>query len=264
MRMRRWRPRGEGVAAGAEVRYAAAGGIGGEGAGDGERAGADRDSGTRRGDGGDALLVFDGLPGLRDQCAEAGAAEFFVQLELWGLPGVSWAGFDLRLRSGKDDYGLVEAFAGWGDGAGSGSQYLLRLIKLAGEKYKINLKVPFAELSETHRRLLLYGPPRNEAGRTGFHGIFAYLRSNLEETKSEGYREYMMQYMSATTCPRCKGRRLRPESLAVTIPIADASPSIADFTMLSSGPGSEVAARTMSFVPGRDRIDRRPAAEGDY
>ncbi len=60
---------------------------------------------------------------------------------------------------------------------------------------------------------------RSDAARTGFHGIFAYLRSNLEETKSEGYREYMMQYMSATTCPRCHGRRLRPESLAVTIPI---------------------------------------------
>src|SRR6266702_4415536 len=56
-----------------------------------------------------------------------------------------------------------------------------------------------------------------------------------------GYREYMMQYMSATTCPRCKGKRLRPESLAVTIPISPASStsnpeprssnlSIADFT----------------------------------
>ena len=65
----------------------------------------------------------------------------------------------------------------------------------------------------------MYGPPKGEVGRTGFHGIFAYLRANLEETKSEGYREYMMQYMSATTCPTCEGRRLRPESLAVTVPI---------------------------------------------
>jgi excinuclease ABC subunit A len=137
-------------------------------------------------------------------------------------------------------------------GPGSGSQYLLRLIKLAAEKYKINLKVPFADLTKAQQDVLLYGPPRNEVGRTGFHGIFAYLRSNLEETKSEGYREYMMQYMSATTCPRCKGHRLRPESLAVTIPIADASPSIADFTGLSLERALK-AARTMSFM-GRDRI----------
>jgi excinuclease ABC subunit A len=104
-------------------------------------------------------------------------------------------------------------------GPGSGSAYLLRLIKLAAEKYKINIKQPFEDLTTEQQNLFLYGPPRNEAGRTGFHGIFNYLRANLEDTKSEGYREYMMQYMSASLCPVCKGRRLRPESLAVTLPI---------------------------------------------
>ncbi len=160
-------------------------------------------------------------------------------------------------------------------GPGSGSQYLLRLIKIAAEKYKINLKLPFDQLSHDHQNLLLYGPPRNEAARTGFHGIFSYLRANIEDTKSEGYREYMMQYMSATLCPVCKGRRLRPESLAVTIPIPgakpvakisgddsdDASPptsnqspgfSIADFTNLSLE-RALTAARAMLFS-GRDRI----------
>jgi excinuclease ABC subunit A len=105
-------------------------------------------------------------------------------------------------------------------GPGSGSSYLLRLIKLAAEKYKINLKVPFENLAKAEQDLFLYGPPKGESGRTGFHGIFSYLRSNLDETKSEGYREYMMQYMSATTCPRCHGKRLRPESLAVTISVS--------------------------------------------
>ena len=95
-------------------------------------------------------------------------------------------------------------------GPGSASSYLLRLIKLAGEKYKIDLKRPFAELPKPHQDLLLYGPPKSEASRTGFHGIFAYLRSNLEETRSEGYREYMMQYMSATACPVCKGPAASP------------------------------------------------------
>jgi excinuclease ABC subunit A len=137
-------------------------------------------------------------------------------------------------------------------GPGSGSQYLLRLIKLAAEKYKINLKQPFSELTKVQQDLLLYGPPRNEVGRTGFHGIFAYLRSNLEETKSEGYREYMMQYMSATTCPRCEGKRLRPESLAVTVPIDGEARSIADFTALSLE-RALTGARSMSFT-GRDRI----------
>src|SRR6185437_5946689 len=110
-------------------------------------------------------------------------------------------------------------------GPGSGSAYLLRLIKLAADKYKINLKQPFSDLTTEQQNLFLYGPPRAEASRTGFHGIFDYLRRNLEDTKSEGYREYMMQYMSATLCPVCKGRRLRPESLAVTIPIPATNPA---------------------------------------
>jgi excinuclease ABC subunit A len=137
-------------------------------------------------------------------------------------------------------------------GPGSGSAYLLRLIKLAAERYKINLNLPFSELTKPQQDLLLYGPPKNELGRTGFHGIFAYLRANLDDTKSEGYREYMMQYMSATMCPRCNGRRLRPESLAVTIRIAGEDRSIAEFTAhsLERALGG---ARAMNFT-GRDRI----------
>jgi excinuclease ABC subunit A len=140
-------------------------------------------------------------------------------------------------------------------GPGSGSTYLLKLIKLAGEKYKINLKLPFAELPKPQQDLLLYGP--TDSARTGFHGIFAYLRANLDDTKSEGYREYMMQYMSATTCPRCEGRRLRPESLAVTIPIPDrdsqvVAQSIADFTGLSLE-RALAGAKGMAFT-GRERL----------
>jgi excinuclease ABC subunit A len=133
-------------------------------------------------------------------------------------------------------------------GPGSGSAYLLRLIKLAAEKYKVDIRKPFEELTPDQQHLFLYGPPRGEAGRTGFHGIFDYLRSNLEDSKSDGYREYMMQYMSATLCPVCKGKRLRPESLAVTVNGA----SIADFTALPLE-RALTAARNMNFT-GRDRI----------
>ncbi|MGA2895984.1 MAG: excinuclease ABC subunit UvrA [Acidobacteriaceae bacterium] len=137
-------------------------------------------------------------------------------------------------------------------GPGSGSAYLQRLIKLAAERYRIDLKLPFSELTKPQQDLLLYGPPKNELGRTGFHGIFAYLRANLDETKSDGYREYMMQYMSATVCPRCQGRRLRPGSLAVTVQIAGEDRSIAEFTALSMERALE-GARAMNFT-GRDRI----------
>jgi excinuclease ABC subunit A len=180
------------------------------------------------------------------------------------------------------DFDPAKAITDWSkpllDGAmgpGSSSQYLLRLIKLAAEKYKINLKQPFESVPKAQQDLLLYGPPRDEAGRTGFHGIIPWLRDTLEDTKSEGYREYMMQFMSATDCPRCHGQRLRPESLAVTIPLADALEhppayvedkdtepigasnarkdfSIADFTNLSLERALR-GARSMNFI-GRDRL----------
>src|SRR5271168_1408928 len=113
-------------------------------------------------------------------------------------------------------------------GPGGGSQYLNRLLQLAGQRYKIDLGKPFEELTEKQQKLLLYGPGRDEAPRTGFHGILAYLRDSLEESKSESYRDWLLNYMSATTCPACQGKRLRPESLAVKV----GALSIADFTAL--------------------------------
>jgi excinuclease ABC subunit A len=115
-----------------------------------------------------------------------------------------------------------------GLGPGSASQYLLKLIHLAADKYDINLKLPFEDLPVKHQHILVYGPPKGEAPRTGFHGILSFLRDSVDEARSDGYREYMMSYMSATPCPVCRGKRLRPESLAVKI----GGLSIADFTAL--------------------------------
>jgi excinuclease ABC subunit A len=127
-------------------------------------------------------------------------------------------------------------------GPGGGSQYLSRLLHLAAERYKIDLNKPFEDLTERQQKLLLYGPAREEAPRTGFHGILAYLRDSLEESKSESYRDWLLNYMSATVCPACQGKRLRPESLAVKV----GSLSIADFTALPLRKALD-AARTIEF-----------------
>jgi excinuclease ABC subunit A len=126
-------------------------------------------------------------------------------------------------------------------GPGSGSQYLARLVKLAAQKYKIPIQKPFEDLTERQQELLLYGPGA-EAPRTGFHGVFAWLRDSLEESKSDSYREWLLGYMSAATCPVCHGRRLRPASLAVKVNEL----SIADFTSLPLG-RALTAARSLSF-----------------
>ncbi len=115
-----------------------------------------------------------------------------------------------------------------GLGPGGTSQYLGRLIQLAADKYKIDLRKPFEQLAEKQQKLLLYGPERGEGPRTGFHGILKWLRQSLDEVRSDSYREWLMGYMSAATCPDCKGKRLRPESLSVQVN----GLSIADFTAM--------------------------------
>jgi excinuclease ABC subunit A len=127
-----------------------------------------------------------------------------------------------------------------GLGPAAGSQYLTKLIHLAAEKYSINLKLPFEQLTQVHQKLLLDGPPKGETGHTGFHGILRYLHDSLEDSKSDGYREYLMNFMSATTCTACLGRRLKPESLAVKV----RGLSIAEFTALPI----ERALKTMRAV----------------
>jgi excinuclease ABC subunit A len=133
------------------------------------------------------------------------------------------------------DFDPAKVIADWskplldgGLGPGSASHYLVKLIHLAADRYGINLKTPFEDLPAKQQHILVYGPPKGEAPRTGFHGVLAYLRDSVEEARSDGYREYMMNFMSATPCPVCRGRRLRPESLAVKV----GGLSIADFTAL--------------------------------
>jgi excinuclease ABC subunit A len=115
-----------------------------------------------------------------------------------------------------------------GLGPGGSSQYLARLVKLAADKYKIDLRKPFEQLPEKHQKLLLHGPERGEGTRTGFHGVIHWLRQSMDEVRSDSYREWMMGYMSAATCSACHGKRLRPESLSVQVN----GLSIADFTAL--------------------------------
>jgi excinuclease ABC subunit A len=129
-----------------------------------------------------------------------------------------------------------------GLGPGSASQYLHRLLHLAAARYKIDLNTPFEKLTPRLQELLLYGPERAESPRTGFHGILAWLRDSLAESRSETYREWMLNYMSASTCPVCKGSRLRPESLAVKV----GGLSIAEFTAMPLARSLE-SARSLQF-----------------
>src|SRR5271167_137316 len=126
-----------------------------------------------------------------------------------------------------------------GLGPGSSSQNLVRSIQLLVQAYGFDLSTPFEKLPDKIQNILLYGePPRGgqregqresqRERKTGFLGILGYLRQNLESSTSDTYREYLLDFMSATECSLCHGKRLRPESLAVKVN----GMSIADFTSL--------------------------------
>ena len=124
-------------------------------------------------------------------------------------------------------------------GPGSASQNLIRILQLAAQAYGFDLKTPFEQLPRKTQNLILYGPEQSEKKRGGFLGVFAYLRQSMEDSSSEGYREWLLDHMSATTCPACHGKRLRPESLAVKVN----GMSIAEFTALPVSRAVEAAAQ---------------------
>ncbi len=118
-----------------------------------------------------------------------------------------------------------------GLGPGSASQSLIRSIQLLVQAYGFNLATPFEKYPEKIQNLLLNGEPQRGGQRerkTGFLGILGHLKQNLESSTSDNYREYLLDFMSATECSVCHGKRLRPESLAVKVN----GMSIADFTSL--------------------------------
>ena len=152
----------------------------------------------------------------------------------------------------KYDFDPAKVIVDWskplldgGLGPGAGSASLQAMIKRAAEEKGINLATPFEQLPEEQQKFLLNGDPSRRA-RSGFKGILAFHKQTLEEVTTEGYREYLMQYMSATPCPVCLGRRLRPESLAVKVN----GMSIAEFTSLAISRAVEAAAKLR--LTGRD------------
>jgi excinuclease ABC subunit A len=108
-----------------------------------------------------------------------------------------------------------------GLGPGSTSSYMQSALGDAADALGINLATPFEEFPKKMRTALVQGNAQ-------FAGILKVLEENFSRA-SEGYREWLMEYMSPTRCPDCQGKRLKPSSLAVQVK----GISIADFTGMS-------------------------------
>ncbi len=95
--------------------------------------------------------------------------------------------------------------------------------------YGFSLDTPVKDLPKKIVDILLYGTKgekiklvrQKEYGHgeymTEFEGVLNNLQRRYRETSSEWMREELEEYMSEIPCPECRGERLRPESLAVTV-----------------------------------------------
>jgi excinuclease ABC subunit A len=164
-----------------------------------------------------------------------------------------------------------------GLGPGSSSAMLKRTLELAAYAHGFSLDTPFEKFPQRIQNLLLYGyPSSNERSPRGsgagssaerkvraekgfrFPGILRFLDRNFQESNSDSYREWMTQYMSATLCSVCHGKRLRPESLAVKL----AGYSIADFTALSLSAARPAVDKILALLAQRQRdVAGRPLEE---
>jgi excinuclease ABC subunit A len=122
------------------------------------------------------------------------------------------------------------------------SSFYESVIQAIAERYEISLDAPWRTLSEEQQNYFLYGTGgeriyvqySNRMGRRrsymlAFEGIVASLERRYRETDSSQQRERIEEYMSFRPCPACKGARLKPEVLAVTV----GGKSIHEFTKLS-------------------------------
>jgi len=135
---------------------------------------------------------------------------------------------DEELVVPDDSLSLSEgAIAPWS--SGHTSEYFGRLLQGLADELGFSMDKPWSKLPVKAREAVLHGSDyevhvkyKNRYGRvrnysTGFEGVINFIHRKHAETDSDFAREKYEEYMRETPCPACKGARLKPEVLAVTL-----------------------------------------------
>ncbi|MEX2159582.1 MAG: excinuclease ABC subunit UvrA [Dehalococcoidia bacterium] len=113
--------------------------------------------------------------------------------------------------------------------ANATSTWYWRQLEAVAKNHKFSVNVPVAELKKEHIKTILYGATKpitltytTSGGHTNkwdttFEGVITNLERRYRETDSDYIRGEIERYMAANPCPACKGARLKPESLAMTV-----------------------------------------------
>jgi excinuclease ABC subunit A len=155
------------------------------------------------------IFSFNSPYGACPECSGLGTkAEFAVELVI-PFP-------ELSIREG--------AIHPW-----SGQNYYMQFLESAAKDWEIDLDQPFKDLEPEAQKKILYGSPevinfryvnmfkRVRNYRKAFPGVLRLMDRRYAATDSEDMRAEMARYMQVKPCPACKGRRLKPSSLAVLL-----------------------------------------------
>ena len=119
------------------------------------------------------------------------------------------------------------AVRAWGEVNKKKKSYIYRASQQILDRFNADLDTPWADISDEGKQAVLYGGVQvktqweSERGSGEYEyiteGIYNGLKRRYKQTSSENSRRYYQSFMSQQPCQECQGRRLRPESLAVTI-----------------------------------------------
>ncbi|MEY3752492.1 MAG: hypothetical protein RIR75_339 [Actinomycetota bacterium] len=130
------------------------------------------------------------------------------------------------------------AIAPWS--GGQSSDYFLRLLEALAKDVSFSLDTPWKKISAKARDAIIngyeYEIKMKYKGRygtknytTGFEGVVPFIQRRHSETDSDYSRDKYEAYMRETPCDVCKGARLKPEVLSVTL----GNKNISEITELS-------------------------------
>lgn len=124
---------------------------------------------------------------------------------------------------------------------GEMTEWRIAMLEGVAKKHGFSIRTPLHDLTPEQFHILMHGAQgnvsvafKNKWGRaryidTAFEGIIAILKRRYEETESEYIKQELDKFRATHPCPQCQGRRLKHESLAVTI----SNKNIAETTSMS-------------------------------
>ena len=112
--------------------------------------------------------------------------------------------------------GAIDA---WRKGGKRMNIFYNRLVKRFCRKMAISKSIPFNQIPEKYKTILMYGTTAADIKKYGvsFEGVIPNLNRRWENTTSEYVKTRLTSYLSQHACRSCHGARLRPEAIAVTI-----------------------------------------------